>query len=250
LKNLNIIPINVATLNVDKSEFTYMRNFGVKLEVPCIIWYIQGADKKIMVDTGPCDPDWSNKYHFPMIRSKGQEPRNAMKKVGLDPKEIDIVILSHLHWDHAFNNHLFPNATFYVQKEELKYAIAPLPVHMKGYESVAIGMSPDYITKTKYTIINGDLEIVPGVSVVLTPGHSPGSMCVKVETSKGPYLIASDTLPLFENWNNPVAHIPRLPGAIHVGLVEYFESLEKMDKITDLVLPGHDPLVFDKTEYP
>jgi glyoxylase-like metal-dependent hydrolase (beta-lactamase superfamily II) len=250
LKNLKIIPINVATLNVDKSEFTYMRNFGVKLEVPCIIWYIQGADKKIMVDTGPCDPDWSNRYHFPMIRSKEQVPLNAMKKVGLDPKEIDIVILSHLHWDHAFNNHLFPNAIFYVQKEELKYAIAPLPVHMKGYESVAIGMSPDYITKTKYTIINGDLEIVPGVSVVLTPGHSPGSMCVKVETSKGPYLIASDTLPLFENWNNPVAHIPRLPGAIHVGLVEYFESLEKMGKITDLVLPGHDPLVFDKTEYP
>lgn len=250
MKNLKIIPINVGTLTVDKSEFTYMRNFGIKMQVPNIIWYIQGAGKKIMVDTGPCDPDWSNKYHFPMVRTPDQEPLKAIRKIGVDPKEIDIVLLTHLHWDHAFNNHLFTNATFYVQKEELRYAIAPLPVHMKGYESVAIGMSPDYITKTKYSIIDGDMEIVPGVSVVLTPGHSPGSMCVKVDTTRGPILIASDTVPLFENWKNTVAHIPRLPGAIHVGLVEYFASLEKMAKIADFVLPGHDPLVFDRTEYP
>ncbi len=108
MKNLKIIPINVGTLTVDKSELTYMRNFGVKMEVPNIIWYIQGAEKKIMVDTGPCDPDWSNKYHFPMVRTPEQEPLEAIKRIGVDPKEIEVVILTHLHWDHAFNNHLLP----------------------------------------------------------------------------------------------------------------------------------------------
>lgn len=86
--------------------------------------------------------------------------------------------------------------------------------------------------------------------MVLTPGHSPGSMCVNVETAKGRYLIAADTVPLFENWNSPVPHIPHLPGTIHVGLAEYFASLDKIEKTADFVLPGHDPLVFEKSGYP
>ena len=248
--NLSIIPLRVATLTVDKSEFLYMRHFGVKIPAPCIIWYIDGGEKRVIVDTGPCDPEWSNKYHFPMVREPHEEPLVALKNSGIDPKDIDIVILSHLHWDHAFNNHIFKNAEFIVQKRELQYAIAPLPVHMKGYEAVAIGMSPDYITKTKYTIIDGDMDIIPGVSVIHTPGHSPGSMCIVVKTDRGNYTIATDTVPLFENWNNDVAHIPHLPGSIHVGLAEYFNSLTKIEQNSDFVLPGHDEKVFDQKIYP
>lgn len=241
--------MRVGTLTVDKSEFTYMRNFGEKIPAPCILWYIDGGDKKIFVDTGPCDPDWSNKYHFPMKREVEEEPVVAIRNKGINPEDIDVVILSHLHWDHAFNNSIFKKAEFIVQKQELMYAIAPLPVHMKGYESVAIGMSPNYITNTKYTIIEGDREIIPGVSVILTPGHSPGSMCTIVETNSGNYGIATDTIPLYENWENPVPHIPHLPGAIHVGLVEYFSSLERIDRHCDFILPGHDLKVFDKDRY-
>ncbi len=250
MNDLKIMPIKVATLTIDKSSFTYLRNYGVEIPAPCIIWYIDGGEKRIIVDTGPCDPDWSNKYHFPMVREPDEEPSIALRKKGINPEDIDIVILSHLHWDHAFNNHIFKNAEFIVQKRELQYAIAPLPVHMKGYESVAIGMTPNYITNTKYTIIDGDEEIVSGVSVILTPGHSPGSMCAIVETRRGKYAIASDTIPLFENWNNDVAHIPHLPCAIHVGLGEYFESLDKIERCSDSVLPGHDMKVFDQPEYP
>src|SRR5690606_25404041 len=125
-------------------------------------------------------------------------------------------------WDHAFNNHLFPNAEFFVQSAELRYAIDPLPVHMKGYEAVAIGMSPDYITKTKYTILNGDKQLADGIFVFTTPGHSPGSMSVAVDTLDGKYVIASDTVPLYDNWYNPVPHIPHLPNGIHWDLESYF----------------------------
>jgi glyoxylase-like metal-dependent hydrolase (beta-lactamase superfamily II) len=185
-----------------------------------------------------------------MERSPEEEPETALRNKGIDPEKIEIVILSHLHWDHAFNNNLFPNAEFFVQEKELRYAISPLPVHMKGYESMAIGMSPQYIVNTKYTIIDGDMDIVPGVSVILTPGHSPGSMCTVVETKEGKYGIATDTIPLWENWENPVPHIPHLPCSIHVGLIEYFDSLEKIEKSCDFILPGHDLKVFDQDQYP
>ena len=104
MSSLSIVPVRVGTLTVDKSEFTYMRNFGTKIPAPCIIWYIDGGEKKIMVDTGPCDPDWSNKYHFPMVRQPEEELHLALTNKGINPEEIDLVILSHLHWDHAFNN--------------------------------------------------------------------------------------------------------------------------------------------------
>lgn len=249
MEDLRIRPIQVGTISGDKSALTYMCNYGVKYEQPALIWYIDGAEKKILVDTGPCDPEWSAKYHWPLTRTPEQEPATALKLAGIDPESIEIVILSHLHWDHAFNNHLFPNAEFIVQEAELRYAICPLPVHANGYEAVTIGMKPDYYTHTKYTVINGDQQIVPGVSVILTPGHSPGSQCVVVETKKGNYVIASDTVPLFENWEG-TGHIKHLPSTIHVGLVEYFESLEKIEKVADFVLPGHDMKVIEHQWYP
>jgi len=248
--NLVIKPLNVGTISGDRSNLTYLRNFGIKQQQPAIMWYIEGAEKKILVDTGPCDPEWSQKYHWPLTRTEEQEPDKALKAIGVDPKEIELVVLSHLHWDHSFNNHLFVNAEFIVQKKELEYSIAPLPVHMKGYESVAIGMRPDYITHTKYTIIDGDKEIVPGVSLYLTPGHSPGSQCVAVETLGGIYLIAADTIPLYENWDSGPSYMPHIPNAIHVGLREYFESFEKIEKIADFILPGHEEKVFNYSQYP
>jgi glyoxylase-like metal-dependent hydrolase (beta-lactamase superfamily II) len=158
--------------------------------------------------------------------------------------------ISHLHWDHAFNNHIFPNAEFFVQRKELQYAIAPLPVHMRGYESIAIGMKPNYIINTKYTIIDGDREIIPGVSVILTPGHTPGSMAVIVGTNKGKWAIAGDTVPLYENWNNPDKHIPHLPGGVFINLMDLCQSIDRIEKEADFVLPSHDIGVFKQEAYP
>lgn len=114
----------------------------------------------------------------------GAETNQPLREIGVMPEDIEIVILIHLHWDHASNNGLFKNATFLVQKKELEYASSPLPVHLKGYEAPQSGMRPHYLG-VKYTVTSGDYEVVPGVSTILTPGHSPGSQCVAVETEKG-----------------------------------------------------------------
>lgn len=249
MQNLRIQPIKVGTIIGDKSAFTYLQNYGVQQEQPVLIWYIDGADKKVLVDTGPCNPDWAAKYHWPLKRTPEEEPSVALKRRGIDPESIDIVILSHLHWDHAFNNHLFPDAQFIVQEAELRYAICPLPVHAKGYEAVTIGMRPDYYTHTKFTVIRGDREIIPGISVILTSGHSPGSQCVVVETYKGNYVIASDTVPMFENWEGTDL-MKHIPSGIHVGLTECFESFEKIERVADFVLPGHDIKVLEQEWYP
>jgi glyoxylase-like metal-dependent hydrolase (beta-lactamase superfamily II) len=247
MPHYQIKPINVGTITGDKSQFTYMRNFGQKVESPSIVWAIEGAGETIMVDTGPPDPEWSTRYHWPLVQTEQQRPEIALKAAGVDPERVRLVILSHLHWDHAFNNRLFPNAEFVVQREEIRYAIAPLPVHYKAYEHMSAGMKPDYITSTRYTFLDGDTQLRPGISVILTPGHSPGSMCTLVETAEGLMALATDTVPLFENWHNNDPTMPHLPSTILVNLFDYFASLDRIEKTgAKVVLPGHDPKVFDR----
>ncbi len=97
----------------------------------------------------------------------------ALFHLGLKPGDVDIVINTHLHWDHCSNNHLFPQATFFVQRKELQYAAAPLPAHSKYYEAYEPGVIPPFVG-THFEIIEADKEILKDVSVMLSPGHTPG----------------------------------------------------------------------------
>jgi len=179
-----------------------------------------------------------------------QNIETGLKKIGLNPEDIDILICTHLHWDHCFNNHKFKNAHILVQREEIRYAIAPLPMHALFYESQMIGMRPPWLNALEsIEIVDGDREIVPGIELVKIPGHTPGFQGVKIKTSAGNYFIAGDFCPLFENWEGvpPLKHVA---SPIHVNLEDYYESFEKVEKIADFVLPGHDLKVFEKESYP
>ena len=247
---ITIWPVNAGVLpNVDKSLFTHGMNQGVKVDVASIVYVIKGAKENIIVDSGISDPEWAEKYHhYTVVRN--QDLVEGLKKVDLNPDEVDIVICTHLHWDHCFNNDQFKNARIMVQKDEIRYAIAPLPMHALIYESQLIKMRPPWLKAIEnIEIIDGDMEISPGIDIVKIPGHTPGFQGVNVKTVKGNYLIASDFCPLFDNWEGapPLKHIV---SPIHVDLEDYYDSFEKVEKIADFVLPGHDPKVFEKEFYP
>jgi N-acyl homoserine lactone hydrolase len=245
-----IYPLLVGTWDTDRSQHTYGFNFGVKAKTFCYIWLIEGANQKILVDTGCSDPEWTKKYHRPMDPDNYKNPSDALAQIGVKREEIETIIMTHLHWDHCHNTEFFPNARMLVQKREIQYAIAPLPIHAMAYESLIAKMRPPWIKSIEQIeIIEGDLEIVPGVSVVTLPGHTKGIQGVLVETQKGRHLIAGDTCPSEENWrgNQQMKHIP--PG-IHVDLEECFKTFEKMEKIADVIIPGHDPCVMNSPTYP
>ena len=128
MSNLKLIPLSTGRfLGAEKSNFTYAVDQGIKIQSPILMWFIDGARHKILVDTGVSDPEWAARYHHPIERKPHEDPINAIESLGLRASDIDIIINTHLHWDHCFNNHLFPNARILVQAEELRYAISPLP---------------------------------------------------------------------------------------------------------------------------
>ncbi|MQL53125.1 MBL fold metallo-hydrolase [Desulfofundulus thermobenzoicus] len=251
METYQIIPVNVGDfLSMEKSNLTYGLDAGHKFVAPIIMYLVKGKDKLILVDTGAGDEEWAAKYHHPIRQSERQKPINALKEVGVDPEDIEIVVNTHLHWDHCFNNALFPKAKIYVQKKEMEYAINPLPCHYVYYESYHIGLYPQWLKSLdRIQAVEGDLNLLPGIDLVTIPGHTPGMQGVLVNTNDGKYLIASDCLGMFENWegNQMYRHIP---SGIHYSLPEYYKTFDKMEKICDFVLPGHDPKVFFKKVYP
>lgn len=111
----------------ESSNFMWRRNAGEKVDRPILMFVIEAEGGKIVVDTGPSTPEHAAKYHMPIIQEPDMAPLTALKKAGVNPEEVELVIMTHLHWDHCYNTELFPNATFVVQKKELEFAVVPYP---------------------------------------------------------------------------------------------------------------------------
>jgi len=248
MAKLRIHPLLLGRFsNVEKSIFTYGCNQGIKFSACCIGWYIEGAEKRVLVDTGPSAPDLALRYH-PHLGLSRQDLglRQALSGIGIKPQEIDLVVLTHLHWDHCYNLELLSRASFLVQKEEIRYAVSPLPVHQLGYEAGVQGLCPAWMSVfDRIRVTDGDEELLPGLKIVTLPGHTPGFQGVLVEAEKGRYLIAGDAMPLFENWEK------RIPHGVHVDLHKSEETFKKVHFLhPDVVLPGHDEQVFEQQIYP
>jgi N-acyl homoserine lactone hydrolase len=249
---LKIYPLDLGTLvDLDKSLLTIRQNQGVKMNVPCLAWVILGGGKKILVDTGPCDPESAVKcFKRPLVKNPNQELESALKKVGLRPEHIDIVIFTHLHWDHCFNLKQFAKAIFIVQKKEIQYAVNPLPPDRIAYQVGIAGIQPSWMSVfDRIQTVDGEQEIVPFIKTVPLPGHTPGLQGVVVETAKGPWMIAGDAVPLYENWDKD-HFLKRIPGGIYQNLYDYFKTLEKLGMYGDRILPGHEEKVLKKKAYP
>ncbi len=218
------------------------------VNVPSISWLIEDRDKYIFVDTGMCDTERANKHHYKGAKQNQDEPIHvALNKIGIDPDLIEHVIFTHLHWDHCANCEKFKNAQFYVQKKEYEFAQNPIPPYYSSYESPKIGLNPSF-TNITFHFVDGDQTILNGISVLLTPGHSPGHQAVLIESGQSRCIIAGDAILCFENLE------PNLDKQMDFTVIGRYMDLEKtwlsMKKIKDasnVILPGHDDQVFSKS---
>jgi len=246
-----IVPLKFAIFhNHELSTLTYLTDIGEKVLAPVVCYLIKGNGRAVLVDTGCGEPDWAEKYHRRTTQTEDMLLLNSIRAAGVDPKDLDCIVNTHLHWDHCWCNNLFPDKKVYVQKKELQYAACPLPVHYVYYESAELGLIPPWTKSIKqYVAVDGDYELFDGIQLVFIPGHTPGFQGVLVNTTGGRYLIASDALGSYDNWYGK-GHMKHIPPAIHVDLNECYRSFEKMEKICDYILPGHDMRVFDHAVYP
>ena len=231
-----IKPFQILRLPCDKSIFTYLNNIGQQIMAPVYSWYIEDVEKNILVDTG-ISSERCSKYY---LNTEDIIPfEAALNSVGLDPNDIDIIIQTHLHYDHCGNSAKCKKAKVIVQESELNAAIKGNYSHLPGQNYY-----PELFKDLKFQPIQGDKVIAEGIKILFTPGHSVGSQSVVVETSKGTAIIAG-FCSIEDNFRPPTEDIPMpmipdviAPG-IHIDSNQAYESVIRVKKMADIILPLH-----------
>ncbi len=238
---LKIQALHVGTLkDFPTAAMTYHRGFGETLDVAMTMFLITGGEHPVVVDTGTGDPEFTEMHHgYNLVRPAEQELLAVLERTGVDPDSVGTVINTHLHWDHCSNNDLFPNAQIIVQKSELEYAVDPLEPNLAAFER-APGILPPWVRALdRIKTVRGDTPLMPGLSVVHLPGHTPGSQGVLVQGKQTTYLLAGDCVDTHRNWEGD-AHLSHIPSGSFTNLHDYMDSFSKIERLGCVVVPSHD----------
>ena len=205
---------------------------------------VRAAGKTIVVETGN-GTKWDEKMRGIYKIQEGDPLIDALHKEGVSERDVDVVINTHLHFDHAGGNTkreagravaMFPRARYVVQKEELEHARKPTERDRASY--FAENYEP-LAESGQWDLVNGAAEILPGVSVEPIPGHNANMQAVVLRGGGKSLAFVADLLPTRH-------HVP-LPWITGYDLYP-LQSLETKKKWLGrlvhegwMVVFGHDP---------
>ena len=225
----------------EKSMMTYLVDAGRQATRVNYVWYIEGAGEKILVDAGGDVAFMSKNIGRPV--QEIQTLDSGLSKLGLSFGDIDLIILTHLHYDHVAQASLFPNARFLIQKRELEFAQNPHP-------SVALYYYKESFGGLNFEVIGGDTKISEEVSVISTPGHSPGGQSVSIKTAQGIAIIAG-LCTIRDNFEPPSpVTLPVITPGIHTNTLDAYDSVLRIKEMANIAVPLHDPKYRQKTSIP
>jgi len=246
MQNYRIHPLPLSSLIMPKGYFTYLifADCAERVRIPTYSWLIEGANEPILVDVG-CSAEGILEYmgyskEVEAIAPKDIVPiEESLAKFGISTLDIKTIIMTQLHIDHILNAKKFPNAKFIVQEEELKFNRNPHPLYARtSMKQLCEGLN--------FEIIRGDAEVIPGVEVIFTPGHTPGGQSVAVTTEQGKVVICG-MCTIDENFDTEGVII--IPG-MHSNPFHAYDSMVKIREIADTILPLHSRRLSHTTSIP
>jgi N-acyl homoserine lactone hydrolase len=203
---------------------------------------VETPEGTMLWDTS-CPRDWEERWvptglheFFPYDRvTEEQYLDRRLAQLDLGPEDLDYVVFSHLHFDHAGNARMFAGAgpRLVVNDKEREFAL--------GFEGLFTGahLKTDY-EGLDFETVSGDTEFLPGVTLVEAPGHTPGTMALKVDLAdEGTMIFTSDAIYMGDSYGPPA-----VPAAIVNDLSQWYASVEKLRGIAEqsdaAVIFGHD----------
>jgi len=251
IEETRIYPINTGWCKSDHGTYMFFKGEGGRqIDIPVICYYVDTGEHKIMIDTGLPDAERATKYHHSCDKRDCLDSPDALREIGVDPDEVEICIFTHLHWDHTHNIKKFQNARYIASADEIRWAYNPLPLYYRSYEAPILGIEAPF-TGCQFELVEGEADIVPGVSVFPTPGHTPGHQAVQVETSMGSFVLVGDAIFLYRNFEPRLEeHWRYWPQQRFVNMIDGWRSMEEIDRRADLILPCHDSRVLEHSIYP
>jgi glyoxylase-like metal-dependent hydrolase (beta-lactamase superfamily II) len=205
------------------------------------VWVVRNDDRTIVVDTG---------FGEAVAAQRGRKithtVADGLAAAGVDADDVRDVVITHLHYDHCGNDDLFANACYHLQDDEMAYATGRHMCH----HAIAHAFEPDYVVSMvrrvysgRVTFHDGDDTLAPGITLHRLGGHTMGLQVVRVETRQGPVVLASDASHFFAHFENRRV----FPVVYNVAdVLEGYRTLFKLAGPGRRIVPGHDPLVFER----
>jgi glyoxylase-like metal-dependent hydrolase (beta-lactamase superfamily II) len=216
---------------------------GRTIDIAFTIWVMRAPGRVVLLDAG----FYRDKF---LARWKPQDfvrPSDALRRgLGIEPDRVTDIVISHTHWDHAGGADLFPRATIWIQKDEYEYYIGPQGevLHTGGVDADDAKMFAAVRDAGRVRLIDGDAkEILPDIRVYTGGRHTYASQYIGVQTSAGTVVLASDNAYLYENLEKRLAIAQTLDAEANVRAQE---RMLGMAATPALVIPGHDPAVFER----
>lgn len=215
---------------------------------------VGGKQHVALVDCGFRHDHWLTKYSF----SGWEEPREVLKRVGFAPEDVEVILVTHMHFDHIGNFEAFPNAKLYIQLDEyLGWSDIVCSAHQfeteeekawifSSFDPVDLIRAAQGLADGRVRFIRGDEEVLPGITARLAKdSHTFGSQWFEVQTRNGPFAVVGDVVYWYANIES------MWPPGYHQGsainqLRVYRQIRDFLRQKIDRVIPGHDPKVWDR----
>jgi len=234
-----LLPCGLLTL--DRSILLTGTDMGEKVKAPVYSVLLIHDEGPVLIDLG-LNPDglkdpesaWGPRAKLikPEI-TEADDIRNRLKELKIELSDILMVIVTHLHWDHTGGLRFFNHCPIVVQRGEFRFAFNPdsfcSPQYMRNHFDFDLN----------YKIIEGDQIILPGISVIKTPGHTPGHQSVLARLSSGRYyLFPGDAISIQENLQR------KIPSSNNWNAEQSMDSLYRLEHLALLlgaeIIPSHD----------
>lgn len=224
----------------------YLHAFGRHDPVKIVqnFYLVQGGGNKILIDTGIDNLEGylTEEQERCFVSAPSRSTEALLREAGVAPEDVDTLILTHLHFDHYINARLFPNARIIINRREWLYSLMPENKRYApraGFPREVFGWLANEAWE-RLTLVDGEVEVLPGIRVIWTGGHSPGHQIVTVKTEQGTVIIPGDEIYMYEN----------LEADIPIGYFYNFENvvaaMELIREMNAIVLPAHDPKVAER----
>lgn len=202
------------------------------------VWAIVGRTRTFVFDTG-FDAAVGAKRKRHLLRPVG----DGLRMIGIDPDAVEDVIVSHLHFDHCGNHHLFPRARYHIQDVEMAYCTGRCMCHAvlrHPYDAEDVSSMVAKVFAGRVTFHDGTSEIAPNLTVHRVGGHSRGLQVVRVLTRRGWVVLGSDAAHFYANFeqSRPFPVVDSV-----ADMLDSYVTMQRLASSPRHVVPGHDPLV-------
>ncbi len=251
-------------INVPKSALTPGFDSGLVIDWPYLGFLLQNGDRNILVDSGISENfivDGRAWGGWPAVGGQSYVEK-ALADAGIGPEDVEAVLYTHLHNDHAASATIFKNARLVFQKDEWAALVNPIPAYnfRRDYDYALI----DELRTMHCIRIDGDMEWTDGINIYKTPGHTPGSQSIAVRTETGTKFIVGDHWHVYcmafggqdelvdmdgkkyKITPAPAVYEGLIPSSLIYNYYDYYDSCYKLYALMEkhspeFLLPGHEP---------